>query len=103
MMKKTKKLLAILCASICVTGTVGIISGCEILSGLFPSEETATLAFKNNFPANLTLNVSVDISQYVEYEKGQSLTMTAEYTDANGVKKSYEPLVLPLCLRNWAR
>ena len=90
MMKKTKKLLAILCASICVTGTVGIISGCEILSGLFPSEETATLAFKNNFPANLTLNVSVDISQYVEYEKGQSLTMTAEYTDANGVKKSYE-------------
>ena len=100
MMKKTKKLLAILCASLCVTGTVGIISGCEMLRGLFPScemlrglfpsEETATLTFKDNFPANLPLNVSVDISQYVEYEKGQSLTMTAEYTDANGVKKSYE-------------
>lgn len=90
MMKKTKKLLAVLCASICVIGTAGIICGCDSNQNSLSSEKTAPIAFTEDFPANLTLNVSVDISQYVEYEKGQSLTMTAEYTDANGVKKFYE-------------
>ena len=91
MMKKTRKVLTFLLAALCVVGTAGVVSACQgggCSSG--SQDESLKISFKDNFPTHLSLNVSVDISQYVEYEKGQSLTMTAEYTDANGVKKSYE-------------
>ena len=99
MMKKTNKLLAILCISLSATS---MMSGCSALeeaewyqnfketkafqvidgaiskvSGLLGIErgEKITIAFTENFPANQTLNVSVDIAHYVECEMGTSLTL----------------------------
>ena len=90
MMKKTKKLLVFLLATLCVAGTAGVMTSCGLLVDQPTSSETVTISFKDNFPAHLTVNVSVDISQYVEYEKGTSLTLKAEYTDESGAIKSYE-------------
>ncbi|MBQ8405379.1 MAG: hypothetical protein IJX09_01895 [Clostridia bacterium] len=91
MMKKTKKILTFLLAALCVVGTAGVISACQ--DGGCSScnqDESLKISFKDNFPTHLSLNVSVDIAQYVEYKKGTSLKLKAEYTDADGTKKQYE-------------
>ena len=89
-MKKSKKLLVFLLATLCVVGTAGVMTGCGFLNEQSSASEEMSISFKDNFPTHLTVNVSVDISQYVAYEKGMSLTLKAEYTDESGAKKSYE-------------
>ena len=88
-MKKTRKLLTILMTAFCFAGVGGVVTGFSSCAQDNEAEQTEGISFKENFPTHLTVNVSIDISQYVEYERGVSLSLTAEYIDASGVKQTY--------------